>query len=65
MTAKDIVDDIEYNDDYTEAYINIKLNNDKIEQILLHDSTYDIVEHNDLKFKRPICILNYKLIDIP
>ena len=65
MTAKDIVGDIEYNDDYTEAYISIKLNNDKIEQILLHDSTNDIVEHNDLKFKRPICILNYKLIDIP
>ncbi len=65
MSAKYIVGDIEYNDDNTKAYISIKLNDDKIEKILLHDSTNDIVEHNDLKFKRPICILNYKLIDIP
>jgi hypothetical protein len=65
MSAKDIVSDIEYNDDYTKASIYIRLINDKVERILLHDSINDIVEHRDLKFKRPICVLNYKLIDIP
>ena len=34
-------------------------------RIILHDSTDDIIKHNDLSFKRPIRVFSYKLINIP
>ena len=65
MNVKEIMGEIEYNEDNTKAYINIRLVDDSKERIILHDSTDDIIKHNDLSFKRPICILDYKLINIP
>ena len=65
ISAKDFVDDIQYNDDHTKASLNIILNDDSVKTLDLYDSSNDFVEHRGKKFKRAICILNFKLINIP
>ena len=65
MNVKKILGIIEYNKEYTKAYINLLLENDTENKILLYNSQDDIVEYQDNKFSRPISIFEYKLINIP